>query len=412
MKVNVFYFWLFLALGAAFSYDDWRRQKVRNTWVLFSLGMCALGFSFLLLNSLLGRWEIGFLGLGEFFLPISFYFSSALHFALIAGAGLLVWRIGIWPAGDAKLYMVFGLLAVLIDQNIKGFPFLLFLKLLINIFVPAGLWVLAVVSLLLLVIGCLRLPLLRGADVRRTLIAGFDRLVIRVMDHWPHKWKMAVFSLNMFALFLAMEIGTLRINDLEIMKSGMGPLLMLLFLYVVWNPISDFLQKRGTLAVWGVLGLLLYFDPQVRAAGLKTVLFDSVKMMVSFGFLSGLLRWLVVLHLRRMSERRVGLGDLKPGMILSEESWETVKELGAEDDEALRRRYADGLFSEDVVKIKSWSEVPDLMLTAYRAMPFALWVFGGTLFTMASSRNVVYWLMKAVSSPHELVEAVRRAWGA
>jgi len=405
--LNPHFYLLFLGMGALLSYEDWRIHKVRNRWILWGLAACAAGAALMLASSVLGgrgaRWH----GLGRYYLPLSFYPRLAAHLFLLIATAFFTWRIRVWPAGDAKLFILFGLMAVMIDQNLLGFPHLLFLKLLINIFVPAGLWILAVA----LLEAALQLPALTWSIFRRETVAAAERLVIRLVELWPYRVAAAFYLSHVFALFLGLELINARLAGLERFQEGVGPLLLLCALYFVWGPVSRLLRKRGVVWVWAVLGIMLYFDPKAAEAGVSGVLGHAMRTMVLFGLVYVTLRSAVSYILRKGSEDRVSWDELRPGLVLSDEAWGTVEALGKGGGEKTPRRYPDGLFPDDLEDLRSWSAVPHLVLVAYKSSAFAIWVFLGTLLTVSLERNIMYWIIRAVAEPAFTVQAIRGAWG-
>ncbi|HBL18505.1 MAG: hypothetical protein A2X36_10695 [Elusimicrobia bacterium GWA2_69_24] len=407
MILNPFFLTLFLFLGAAASCEDWRKQRVSNRWILLGLGACAFGYGYLLLNSLLGHWKLRFLFLGEVYLPFSFYPLLLLHAALVTAAALFAWWIRVWPAGDAKLYIVLGLLIVLVDQNIFGFPWVLFLKMLVNIFVPAGIWIL----LMLTAAGVRALPRLRPAGVRRELTAFCEEALVRVMEIWPYRQALAFYLTHVFALFVGLQLINHRLAAFEVFRTGTGPLILLFFLYFVWGPISRLLRQRGFVAVWAILIVLLWLDPEVQANGLGPVLQSVLRNMVLFGFIFMTFRSTIALILRRQSESRVDMKELRPGMVLSDQAWGALRRFSASSDQPAPRRYADGLFSDDLEPLRNLADMPNLVMTVYRSSPFAFWVFLGSLLSLAIRKNVMFWLIRLWGDRPGVLEAARGAWG-
>lgn len=407
MTLNLVYFILFIVMGLLVSYEDWKSRKIRNRLILIGLGICGAGYLYLFVNSVMGHWKLRFIGLGEYWLPLRFYPYLAVHFALAASAGLLTWWIRLWPAGDAKFYIVSALFLTLIEQNIVGFPGLVFLRLLINIFVPAGLWILATVALGALI----ALPRLRFSDLRRETVALVERTWIRAKDIWPYRYGFAVYLTNIFLLLTALEFLENRFVALAVFKGPLGQLMILLVICVLWKPFSWVLSGKGFMKAWGALGLWWYFDPVLRAQNLGEMMYGSFIHMLMFGVLYAVFRSVVTLFLRKESEETIDAKRLKPGMILSEEAWDAVEE-AAESEDAVPERYPDGLFPEDIETLRSWTQLPDLMVSVYRATPFAVWVFTGALLTLTFRKNAVFWLFAFCSHPRDvLFNLYRLAWG-
>jgi prepilin signal peptidase PulO-like enzyme (type II secretory pathway) len=80
-----------IALGIVTSYEDIKEGKIRNKYVAAGLALSILIHSALLAFKLIDLRYIGMVGLYTFI-------------ALIIG--VLLWMLGLWSAGDAKLYLV------------------------------------------------------------------------------------------------------------------------------------------------------------------------------------------------------------------------------------------------------------------------------------------------------------------
>ena len=108
-----------LLLGAVVSYEDIKIGKIRNKWVVLGALVALL------------LW----LGLYLFKVVSLNYVMLVFVYSLAAlGIGFFIWFIGLWSAGDAKLYFAFSLLIPLSSYRYsEGFPFI---TLLANIILP------------------------------------------------------------------------------------------------------------------------------------------------------------------------------------------------------------------------------------------------------------------------------------
>lgn len=407
MTLTVFYYDLLLLFGAVVAYEDWKNRKIRNRWILVGLGLCAIGYLYLFTNSVLGYWDMRPWGYSQVYLPWTFYPLALGHAALIVLTALGTWWLRLWPAGDAKLYIVCGLFLTLIDHNLRGFPFIVFLKLLINIFVPAGLWICGTV-----VVGSIfSIPSVKFSELPREAVALVSRLWKRAKDIWPYRYGFAVFLMNLFLLFFIIDLLEDRFAALAFMKGGWGQMMVLVLIYFVWRPVSALLKGKRFWRAWGIIALWWAFDPILRQTDLTLAIKSTTATVILFGIVLTVLKSVVTVFLRWENAEKIRTKDLKPGMILSSQAWETLKEFGEEHDEEIPGRYADGLFPEDVAKMLSWKEVPDVFVTVYRATPFAVWVIYGTLLTLLLPKNVVYWLFRIVYDPTGAVASYLRLWG-
>lgn len=400
-------FALFVVLGAAASFQDWTEKKIRNRLILFGLGACAAVLAGLFLSSALGHFHRRVWLFGEFYLPWRYYPKVALHFALSLAAALALWRLSIWPAGDAKLFALFSLLAVLVEPNLPGFPAFLFLLLLINIFVPAGL-VFAVESV---VKALLKLPELAKIDWKLWPKAKLEVLAIRFREFWPHRAEYLVLGVNLFFLFFAVQAAQRRF--LNGVPEPLRSLAVFFFMFVFWQGLVSVLRRKTVgliaflvLSAWLTVGGLFWrWDLSARLG-------EAVGMTLNFGvFLSGsyfVFNWFI----ERESLRELRPEHLKLGTVLSDRTWERL----AEEQELagkLSERRVDGLTHGDAEALKAWLAGRTAAdYTVYQTIPFALWIFLGTLLTLSGRANVVALMAPAARRAGLWLHAARLGWPA
>lgn len=387
----------FLGLASVISYEDWRTRKIRNRLVVGGLLACAAVLLVLLANSLLGAGRLRLGALGEYYLPLAFYPRLALHLALSLAAGVGLWRWGIWPAGDAKFFALAALFAALIDPNLPGFPLLLCLILLINIFVPAGI----VFALETVVVLLLRAPRLRAVDWPKWRKAKAEVAVIRARELWPYRGEYLILVVNLFALFFALQ--SLSSYVRPFVAEPWGSLSVFVLMFVFWGGLVTVLRNRKVglaafallcaAALVGVFHLHLDVGAGFRAAGRMTLNFGMVLSVGRVAF-----AWII----ERDSLRELRAESLKHGDILSDATWQRLaaeKELSGKMDP----RYVDGLSDADAATLKTWlAGRASGDYNVYHTIPFALWIFLGTLLTLSYRGSVV-----AALAPH-----LSRAWEA
>lgn len=382
--ISVLCFVLFLVLGAAASYQDWRSKKIRNRLIVAGLGACAAVLAFLLINSLLGRRHLNFWGLGEYYLPLRYYPKVLAHFILSLAAAFALWRLSIWPAGDAKLFTLLSLVIALVDPNLPGFPVVLFLLLLINIFVPAGI----VFAAETIVKMTLKLAGLRGFDWPTWRKAKIDVLRVRLREVWPYRFEYLILGVNLFALFFGMQAAQVRFFR------GIGePLRSLgafMFVFVFWQSLVTVLRNKlvgiaalSGLVVWLTAGSLLWhWDVSGRV-------WSTMKMTFNFGVFLSMGRFVFDWFIEWESLRDLRADHLQLGLVLSDKTWSQIsneKELAGK----IGRRCVDGLTEEDATVLKTWMAGRDAAdYTFYQTIPFAFWIFLGMLLTLSGRVNVV-----------------------
>ena len=169
------------------------------------------------------------------------------------------------------------------------------------------------------------------------------------------------------------------------------PAFLGLILMLGWDKAGDLsIDPRigGGAAALGAAALaaVAWSDPAAAWALLRA----TVLQLTGFGLLFWAGRAALKRHLRSRSTGPVGLDDLRPGMILSDDAAGLMRRdrsFFAEHMEPLRR---DGLTSEQVLRVREWHlGLPGGVRTVdvARVAAFAPWIFAGTLFTLAVSRD-------------------------
>ncbi|MBI4051092.1 MAG: hypothetical protein HY400_01155 [Elusimicrobia bacterium] len=350
----------FWGLGMVAVWDDFRFQKVRNQWIVLGLLLSGLGYLSL---GIPGVWER---------IPVSFYWNAGLHVGLCFLAGVCLWYLRIWPAGDAKLYIVLGSLLILAHPDLRGFPSFLFFNILVNIFVSAGLYV------VLVLLG-------EGFVARREFKATLHRLWIRLSDEWPKRHRYVLILWNIFVLFLVLHI--LRQIFFWPIQGFWGQVSAYFTVYFLWRWLNLMFIR------WDVTGISFFIVSGIILPLGFILRWDLMAQFVEGGILSigfwiffAVLRLVLDGYLRNARLRKVKPEDLEPGMILSEQTWELLEEDCT--------RYSDGL-SEDEIQVirKRCEKQGGFKISVYEPRTFAFWVFWGSLWTLVQRQNVAEWLV-------------------
>ena len=122
----------FLVLWGVVGWSDWTKQRIFHRFLGWGMAGAALGYLLLFGNSILGA-----MGKVDTFHLVPYYLECGRQVLLCGMAGMLLWQLRVWPAGDAKLFMLLALLAPLLfgETLPPGEP--IFFSTLINIFLPA-----------------------------------------------------------------------------------------------------------------------------------------------------------------------------------------------------------------------------------------------------------------------------------
>lgn len=124
---------VFVALWVVVGAGDLSHQKIRHRLMLW--GTLAVFAAYVALAGISIAGQQGWLK--EFLLP-AYYRVAASHTILCVVAALALWRLGVWPAGDAKLFALIGALYPLLDLGGALRYERVFLSALINTFIPAA----------------------------------------------------------------------------------------------------------------------------------------------------------------------------------------------------------------------------------------------------------------------------------
>ncbi len=405
MTAEIVYYAFFLLLGMIVSFEDWKEKKIRNRWIFIGMIACAAGLSWFMGNSLLGYRHLHFLGLGASYYPWHYYPRVLLHLFLSLTAAVVLWRLAIWPAGDAKFYTLLSFFAVLIDPNLPGFPQVLFLLLLVNIFVPAGLLFAGETGLRLLS----RLPKLREFDRTSWMLGQLDRLRVRGRELWPYRYDYLVLTVNLFAVFFLLQRELPRLG--RYVSGPWGALLVFAAMSFAWKGLSAVLRNKlvgllalASLSAWMLTGSLLWHW------NIGAFLVEALKMTAKFWVFLSLGRGLFTWIIERESLRDSPLDQLRHGVVLSDESWHRI---GSEEElsDEMGERYIDGISEEDAVTLRSWLESKGVSnFSVYQTIPFALWIFFGTLLTVSRGCNVVAVLVSRFWWAQQIFKSAASRW--
>jgi len=358
--INTLYFFLpmILLLGAVTTYSDIKEGKIRNKWIIAGLLYA------IIVNIILFMWlsfTPGEVPRSEYFLELFLTFL----FSLIVGYSM--WHIGMWTAGDAKLFTVFSALLPLSVytyghvQNFSSF------NILINTFVPF--FVVYTVMMLTKTSVKQKIHYLVKSLQPREL---FSVLLFLFAFSWLLQFVYPLFNipsnyfLNIFLLFLILIL-------LEKILSG-----KIIYFMVGISAIRLILDPNlFNFAMWITLGLTM----------LGFIFLRFFILYMGFDFMT----------------KQVDVGLLKPGMVPAQMVYKDRDKYTRQNilhfsmlsylkDSTWKRDYlfetaAEGLTKEDVKKLKNL-KLGFEHLRIYNTLSFAPYLFGGVLLTLLFSGNM------------------------
>ncbi|MCG2718331.1 MAG: hypothetical protein L6408_05795 [Nanoarchaeota archaeon] len=120
-----------LALGILTSYTDIKHGKVKNKHLFFAL-----------LYGIIAYTIIIFINLG--YVRIDYFTELTINCTFALVVGFIIWYVGLWTAGDAKLFFTYSFLIPLSTYRYGYVPYFSSTNILINTLIPMFLFLLAV----------------------------------------------------------------------------------------------------------------------------------------------------------------------------------------------------------------------------------------------------------------------------
>lgn len=124
---------VFLFMWLQVALHDQKNQKILHLHLRRGLAFAAACYGLMLASSAAGQ-----LGWVSVFYRWPFYLDLAAHVVTSAAVALAMWRAGVWPAGDTKLFVLLSLIFPMMEVSGSFHGGWLFLLVLINTFIPAS----------------------------------------------------------------------------------------------------------------------------------------------------------------------------------------------------------------------------------------------------------------------------------
>ncbi len=126
--INLLYFFLpmIIVIGIVTTYQDIKTGKIRNKWVM-------LGLAYAIVVNFLIYFVVRITG-GQ--LRTEYYTELAVTVLISLVVGFVMWVVGVWTAGDAKLFTAFSALVPLSVYKYGHVQYFSSMNFMINTFVP------------------------------------------------------------------------------------------------------------------------------------------------------------------------------------------------------------------------------------------------------------------------------------
>jgi len=344
-----------VVFGVLTSYTDIKYGKIKNISVILLL-VCGT-----VINLFVTRTFVD--------LP----FKSLLNPLIALAVGFLMWCMGLWSSGDAKLFFGFSLLLPITIYQNTSIPYFLSFEILFNIFVPVGLFLL-VSALLKIKFSDLKMEIKKMFKLSETLnlilfLVGFSYGIGIVFGFLNLQLGLLLQTLILFAVI---EVFRKKLSYFNIMS------ILLVILRIVFSLDS----LLSLLFLKQIISILLLFQ------GLRLIL----KYIFEFSF-----------------SERIRVKDLKPGMMLSEQIIKDKDAYKAKEvlfinlfgmmrsaKDSLSTKFSGILSEDDVQELKRLQKQKKLgfeTLKIAKTVPFAPFMFFGVLVTYLVQGNALSYLM-------------------
>jgi len=356
IKILLYFLPGIVLLGILTSYEDIKFGKIRNKYIIFGLAYAIITYCLLITIYSLNNIPIN-----------TFYLVEVLTNTLIALLiGFVIWHIGFWTAGDAKLFLAYAALVPLSVYTygyVKYFPSI---TLLINMFVPVSLF------LFLLVIF-------------KTSFKQKKESLISILT--PKRLGSALVAL--FAIFWIIKIIFSLIN-LE------SYFLMLILSLILFFSLKRFFKKKFVAIAIIISVLRLIIDRSVYSI-------EFVKQFLVLFIIWIILRSFILNLGSKYFIKDIKITDLKEGMIpigaIYEEKEKKKKVNISSKKEPLFKAIPEGLREEEVKKIKNLyfnKKLQGDTIKIKQTVPFATFIFLGVILTILCKGNSITFIRNII----------------
>lgn len=356
---------MILFLGIVTSYQDIKTGKIRNHWLLLAIAYAVIVNLMIYVYVVSGGQDVANANRYMLELFITFLVSLIVSFVM--------WWVGLWTAGDAKLFAVFSLLVPLSVYNLGYVKYFASVNIIMNTVVPYF----AVYAIIFLVKTSWK-----------------QKLKYMKQSLNPRQvWSMAIFifaflwPLDMFYKFTSLPSNFF---------------MSIAILFVMMTVVEKTLGSRAYIFTYSLSVLRLFLDKNLLTLNSWLLFFD-----ILIGFI--ILRYFILYMGYDFMTKWVDIKLFRKGMVPAEmvfkEEGEYKKQpilhfslLSYLQEKTRKREHlfeltAEGLTEKEAKKIRSLEEKLDFEhLRVYKTMPFAPYLFLGVILTILFRGNLFIYL--------------------
>lgn len=379
--VNLFFLFILCGVGFFAVYQDVKTGKVKNSLILTGLLAGALCYLSLAAG--------GGFSSGAGFI----YLKKVLLNVLISWiASFFIWRVGLWSAGDAKVFMLFSfLLPLRYYSNNLTLPFFPSFILLVNSFILVMIFILFEALLMLgrTSIGFILAPKAHREDM--------IRFFCRLKDNFKeiNRNKSGYFKTGLVYLCILILFYILRTYVKLETTRAFSPVGNIVYpvIFFMFLPLKRLLAKINTGAacfIFCFLCIYVLFMSALPGAAQPSGLGIVFRDFIGFTLVLSVFFCFLELYIKRKDQITLSPEKISPYILLSKESLEKVgEELKREGIK--EKFYADGLTPAQAEYIKNLtSKNPDFnKISIYKTFPFVPFIFSGTIITFMTKGAIL-----------------------
>lgn len=377
--IDYFFVFLVLFFGAIITKGDLSRGKIRNA--VIGTGLIAGVFGYIAAAA----WMYGMRSDAS----LSYFFDVNVNFLISILCGYLLWHYKLWAAGDAKFFILLSFLVPLRFYENGYLPYFPSSALVINIFIPIFLLLLA------------RIFFDIAVNFRKFAIdevgamkARYKKVRHELESMMEHKKRILIFSGTFLLTFLFIPL--LKYQTILALSPSFSVVLLIFIVFYFlqsqsYKIVTAFLKKKWfvsgvSLFIASYLGLGFFYFTDL----LLTALVMTVKVGATFFIILAVLERFSTFYIKRKEIVVVKANDLKPKMIISEELVKNIQN-DEEFSKTLGELYPEGISETQTTMLKEWFlKHNKLDVPVYKTFSFAPYIFAGAIMTIVLKQSAVH----------------------
>lgn len=311
------------------------------------------------------------------------YLGQVLENTLLALiTGYALWKMELWSAGDSKLFLLFSFLLPLNFYSFSYISHFPAFNLLINIFAVS------IAAVILKILHGIPARITTGAIRFRWNPSGLSAWAAGIKKTLIEKWPVFIVMFAFFnAAFFAAHLlqAKAKSNESAFLLNVGFLVFMLVVIGKVSSKIDEIITRYPSLRKASFIFILacLYFLI-IKAPRTGATVAAGARTIIVFMALVGIVRKALELYLKHSDVKRIKIGDLLPGTVLSIESKKTVRQSAVSG-----AMYMDGLTGEDITAIRE-KLPPELEVEVITTIPFAPLAFCGLILTIVIRQSMIH----------------------